>query len=133
MSGADLALAATSLVGAPFRLHGRDPASGLDCVGVLAAALARCGRVEDLPNGYALRNRVLPELAASVSGSGFVAVTGEVAAGDVLLVQSGPAQFHLLVASGGGSFIHAHAGLKRVVCSNCPPDWPVVAHWRLAS
>ncbi len=36
--------AAESLVGIRFRLFGRDPAYGLDCVGLVAAALARSGR-----------------------------------------------------------------------------------------
>ena len=40
MSGAALAAAAESLVGTRFRLHGRDPDTGLDCVGLLAASLA---------------------------------------------------------------------------------------------
>ena len=132
MTGAELARAAEALVGAPFRLHGRDPASGLDCVGVLAAALKGCGRSAVLPNGYALRNRVLPDLAGFVAESGFVPVAGDAAPGDVQLVQAGPGQFHLLIALGEGCFVHAHAGLRRVVCSKPAPDWPIIAHWRLA-
>jgi cell wall-associated NlpC family hydrolase len=131
MSGRQLAAAAEQLVGAPFRLHGREPASGLDCVGVLAAALAACGKAARLPNGYALRNRVLPQLGAFVSGSGFAAAAGPIEPGDALLVQAGPGQVHLLVAAGCGGFIHAHAGLRRVVRCHGLPDWPVIAHWRL--
>ncbi len=36
---ADLAAAALNLIGTPFRLHGRDPATGLDCVGLVAEAM----------------------------------------------------------------------------------------------
>ena len=132
MTGETLVKVALELVGTPFRLHGRDPATGLDCIGVIAAALGACGRQAELPNGYALRNRRLPEFGAFAAGCGLVAVTGPVAAGDVLLVQSGPGQFHLLIAAGNGGFIHAHAGLRRVVRSEAPLDWPVIAHWRLA-
>ena len=57
MTGAKLARAAMALVGCRFRLHGRDPASGLDCVGVLHAALASCGRSVSLPDTYTLRLR----------------------------------------------------------------------------
>ena len=43
---------ALALVGAPFRLHGRSEETGLDCVGLVALAVARSGvRVGALP-GY---------------------------------------------------------------------------------
>lgn len=132
MIGETLARAALALVGTPFRLHGRDPATGLDCIGVLAAALGACDLKSFLPSGYTLRNRALPELDAFLAGCGLAAATGPAAAGDVLLVQSGPGQFHLLVAAEGGGFIHAHAGLRRVVRSPPPLAWPIIAHWRLA-
>jgi hypothetical protein len=70
MTGDELAAQARALVGAPFRLHGRDPETGLDCLGVLAAALAACGISARLPNGYVLRNRILPELGDYVAGNG---------------------------------------------------------------
>lgn len=131
MSGADLAAAAEALVGAPFRLHGRDPASGLDCIGVLAASLAACGRPAHLPTGYALRTRALPGLEAIVSDCAMVPVAGPAQAGDVLLVRVGACQFHLLIALDERRFVHAHAGLRRVVCSHMPAGWAVVGHWRL--
>jgi len=131
MTGADLAVAAEALVGTPFRLHGRDPATGLDCVGVLAASLAACGVPAHLPGGYALRMRTLPELGAFVADSGFVAASGPLRPGDILLVRIAPCQFHLLVASGAGRFIHAHAGLRRVIHGDRPLDWAVIGHWRL--
>ena len=132
MTGAEMAAAAAQLVGTPFRLHGRDPASGLDCIGVLAAALASCGRAAYLPNGYALRNRVLPELSGFVAGNSLLPATGCIASGDVLLVRAGPGQFHVLIAASEGNFVHANASLKRVICSALPVDWPIIAHWRLA-
>jgi hypothetical protein len=133
MTGELLAAAAAQLVGAPFRLHGRDPATGLDCIGVLAAALSTCCNSVHLPRGYTLRTRVLPDLGVYVSGCGLVTATGTVVAGDVLLVRAGPGQFHLLIATGSEEFIHAHAGLKRVIRGALVPDWPVVRHWRLAA
>ena len=51
MSGA-LAEAALGLLGVPFRLHGRDPATGLDCVGLVAEALRRAGRRPDASPGH---------------------------------------------------------------------------------
>ena len=44
MSGRALALAAESYVGASFRLHGRDPITGFDCLGLVLVALAEIGR-----------------------------------------------------------------------------------------
>lgn len=128
MTGAELALAAEALVGCAFRLHGRDPATGLDCVGLLAAALGR-----PLPGGYRLRMRALPDLSGVAEGCGFVAAAGGIESGDVLIVRIGPCQFHLLIAASPARFIHAHAGLRRVVPWDAPLDWPVVHHWRLAA
>ncbi len=133
MTGEELAAQAMALVGAPFRLHGRDPATGLDCVGVLAAALAACGTTARLPGGYVLRNRILPELGEYVDGNGFAPVAGPFAAGDVALVRAGPCQFHLLIAAGNENFVHAHAGLRQVICGEFPAEWPVLQHWRIAA
>ena len=131
MSGEALAAAAEALVGAPFRLHGRDPASGLDCIGVLAAALAATGRRAALPNGYALRARFLPELGAIAAACGLAETTGPVRPGDVVFLRMGPCQFHLAIAGQRGRFVHAHAGVKRVILSDGPLPWPVAGQWRL--
>ena len=131
--GGELARAAEALVGTPFRLHGRDPATGLDCIGVLAASLTACGMPAHLPSGYALRMRTQPELAAFVSGCGLVPAAGIAQSGDVLLLQAGPVQLHLAIASSQARFVHAHAGLRRVIHSDLPSHWPVIAHWRLVS
>lgn len=135
MSGPDdgeaLARAAEALAGARFRLHGRDPATGLDCIGVLAAALAAIGRRAELPTGYALRSHRLPELARWASACGLAEAQGPIRPGDVLLLRSGPCQHHLAIALPGGRFVHAHAGLRRVVAVPGPPDAPVLRRWRL--
>lgn len=133
MTGSDLAVAAEALVGVPFRLHGRDPATGLDCVGVLAAVLARYGHEAPLPGAYSLRMRDLPGLASVVANCGFRPWQGHVAPGDVLLVRPGPCQVHIVVAANGGRFVHAHAGHRRVVTCDRLPDWPILHHWRLAA
>lgn len=133
MTGDELTEQAKSLVGAPFRLHGRDPATGLDCLGVFAAALAACGMSARLPNGYLLRNRILPQMDEYVVGSGLVPATGPIVPGDVVLVRAGPCQLHLLIAAENENFVHAHAGLRRVIYGELPADWPVLRHWRICS
>ena len=130
MTGADLASAARMLVGAPFRLHGRDPSTGLDCLGVLAAACAACGCRARFPVCYTLRAvNPLPH-AALVRELELRETSGAVEAGDVLLLRPGPCQHHLAIATGAGLFVHAHAGLRRVVEAPLPAAWPALARWR---
>lgn len=130
-TGADLARAARALVGVPFRLHGRDPATGLDCIGVLACALEAIGNTAALPNGYLLRQRADPAFDAIGQANGFIATSGTVQPGDVLMVRPGPGQRHLLIACTPDLFVHAHLTLKRVVCGPLRMDWPRIGHWRL--
>lgn len=131
MTGERLAEAALLLVGVPFRLHGRDPETGLDCVGLLATAMAQAGRPVPLPNNYSLRSRHLPELGAILDACGLSSAQGAFKAGDVLMLRPSPCQFHLAIASDGNHFVHAHAGLMRVVLGPGPLPWPLVGHWRL--
>lgn len=123
---------AERLAGTRFRLHGRDPVHGLDCVGLAACALARAGLHAAIPAGYALRNTRIENHLESAAGCGFVAAGGPALRGDILLVVPGPAQHHLLIALGHRRFVHAHAGLRRVVVQTGLLGWPVVRHWRLS-
>jgi cell wall-associated NlpC family hydrolase len=132
MSGArlDLAAAAESLVGVPFRFRGRDPATGLDCVGLVAAALEAAGLPVPPIATYAMRQRdYSPQLAAATGC--FDDAEGAPEPGDLLLFRPGPAQVHLAVAAAGGTLVHAHAGLGKVVATPPPCPWPIERHWRL--
>lgn len=128
-----LARAAEALIGTRFRLHGRDPATGLDCVGLVEAALKAIGREVEAPRGYALRNSDIREALAAAPLAVLREAEGKPQEGDVLLVRSGPAQHHLLIAAAGDRFVHAHAGLRRVVATPGPLPWPILRHWRLAT
>jgi cell wall-associated NlpC family hydrolase len=130
MSGQALATAAEALLGTRFRLHGREPRTGLDCVGLLAAALEALGRPAVLPNGYVLRTRGMSRPDEAAHTCGLVSAKGPPRPGDVLLVRPHACQVHLLIAGHTG-FIHAHAGLRRVVAIDTLPAWPIVRHWRL--
>lgn len=117
---------ARACVGARFRLQGRDPASGLDCVGVAARAFA----VDPPPARYGLRGGAAAALMEAIGATGVRRVPrDEAAAGDLMLVEAGPHQFHLLVLTDTG-FVHADARLRRVVEARGRPDWPVLAVWR---
>lgn len=123
-----LAQAARSLIGVPFRLHGRDPETGLDCVGLVATALQRAGYEPVVPQGYSLRALDIRRLLKFASASGLEEVTEH---GDVWLAQVHSLQAHLLIATEGGA-VHAHAGLGRVAFLPDPMPWPIVVRWRLA-
>jgi cell wall-associated NlpC family hydrolase len=125
------AQAAESLAGTRFRLHGRDPATGLDCIGLLATSLAAIGRETPAPSAYRLRNSSIDAALAFAPRAGLVRCDGEPRPGDVLLVRPGPLQHHLLVALAGKRFVHAHAGLRRVTVTPGPLAWPILRHWRL--
>lgn len=125
--------AAVGLLGAPFRLHGRDPATGLDCVGVVCAALAATGAKPMVPRGYSLRNVAVDQWLDMATRSGLVPSAGPIMPGEVLLVAVGACQHHLAIAEDRDGIIHAHAGLRQVVRQRRDPDWLICAKWRMAS
>ena len=114
---------ALACVGARFRLHGRAPETGLDCVGLVARACAATA-----PSGYALRGGRAEAIAARLDEAGLARVE-RAAPGDVVLALAGPAQFHLAVITARG-FVHADAGLRRVVERPGDLPWPVIGIWR---
>ena len=129
------AQAAESLVGTRFRLFGRDPAYGLDCVGLVAAALARSGRSVSAPIGYGLRSADIEKFLPFATHAGLEPCSGDPMRGDVLLMRPGPAQHHLVIATAPHMIVHAHAGLRRIVSQPLPTDpepaMPILRAWRL--
>lgn len=130
--GEALAEAGRALIGCRFRLHGRDPATGLDCVGLVSAALAAAGGRPVPPSGYGLRNLEIAQWLPLARRSGLVSTEAPTRAGDVLLIALAHCQHHLVIAADPASVIHAHAGLRRVVLQPLDPAWQVHARWRLA-
>lgn len=123
---------ARSFVGTPFRLQGRDPATGLDCIGLVLASLAKVGVRLDLPADYRPRRRSFAVPDGALANAGLIAATRPHRSGDILLLRTEPAQAHAAIVHDGATIIHAHAGLGRVVSAPRPPDWPITAAWRLA-
>ncbi|GAB5348910.1 NlpC/P60 family protein [Alteriqipengyuania sp. 357] len=128
---AALASTASDLVGTPFRLQGRDPAHGLDCIGLVLACLDAVGAGIALPADYRPHRRRLALPADALRAAGLCEARGARTAGDILILRPAPAQVHAAVAVGGGDIVHAHAGLGRVVLSPLPDSWAVLSHWRL--
>ncbi|MFB0612974.1 NlpC/P60 family protein [Aurantiacibacter poecillastricola] len=126
-----LAHAARDLVGVPFRLHGRCARNGVDCIGLIALALERCGQsVPPLPR-YTMRNRDLGRLLALAEKLDLEPATAPLGVGTIILLRPSAAQYHLGITGQDESLIHAHAGLGRVVEAPAPKEWPVIASWRI--
>ncbi len=122
--------AALALVGVRFRLHGRDPAHGLDCVGLVAASYAAAGHcVDAVPDDYRLRDVSLPQIDGWLCAAGLRAVASH-ALGDVVVSDMGRGQMHLMIA-GACASVHAHAGLRRVVLMPGAVGL-VVGRWRVS-
>jgi len=127
-----IASEALALLGVPFRLHGRSVATGLDCVGLVALAAERAGLHRPALPAYRLRGTGRAKAEQALLRCGLARVV-DARGGDVLLVESGPMQLHLMIRAGEG-FVHAHAGLGRVVLTPAPPaspaPWPLLGSWR---
>lgn len=120
--------AALAAKGVRFRLHGRDPRFGLDCVGLASLAMRAAGYKGAVPADYGLRGGGAEEFALLIDAHLLVRVD-EPRPGDLLLCAPGPAAFHLAVLVPGG-FVHADAVARRVVERPGAPPWPVIAAWR---
>lgn len=127
MSAGQAVLArARAVIGVRFRLHGRDPGSGLDCVGLAGHAL----EIDALPSGYPLRLRE-PARALSVIRA-LPLREGEGGAGDLLLLNGGAGQLHFAIATGAGAAcgaVHADVAMRRVVERPGSLPWPIIGRW----
>ena len=128
-----IARAADDLVGIPFRLQGRDPSTGLDCIGLVLASLAAAEIPLTLPADYRPQRRGFALPYEALAAAGLIAIRAPRRAGDVLLLETGPAQVHAAVAVSRHRIVHAHAGRRRVVESPLPDHWRVLACWRPAA
>ena len=129
--GAELASAPESLLDTPFKLHGRNAQSGVDCVGVLLIALRTLGIRIVEPPSYSLRNICVRRQVAAARYNELEEVSGPISLGDVLLLKISAVQFHLGIVSRGNTIVHAHAGLGRVVVSSLTDAYVIENHWRI--
>jgi cell wall-associated NlpC family hydrolase len=121
---------ALEIVGAPFKLGGRCPRAGLDCVGVVGFVLADNIVSHPIPNDYALRGEYLDRISAFFNRPAFQRLeNASLRSGDILLYQPSVRQLHLAVVTVHGA-VHAHAGLRRVVLTPLPLPWALIGHWR---
>lgn len=118
---------ARALVGTPFRAQGRDPARGLDCVGVIVAAFRL--PAEEVRRDYRLGGHDEAELEAEL-GRWFVKHRRAPKPGEVVLYGLTPRQSHLAVHC-GESIVHADARLRKVVERPGSPPWRMVGTFRI--
>jgi cell wall-associated NlpC family hydrolase len=123
--------AAQAMVGVTFRPQGHNPATGLDCVGLVWAAYAAAGKKLVRPVGYPLRGWSRAQVEAGLAAAGFVRAPGAMRPGDVALIAFDAGQFHLGL-SGSETLVHAHAGLRRVVEAPLDMATRAAARWRLS-
>lgn len=122
----DFAERARALVGTRFRPQGRS-GGGLDCVGVAIATFGLAGGV--VRRDYRLRGDHEDEAHAFLGDHFSRVADEELRAGDLMLLRVASDQLHFAVRTSAG-FVHAHAGLRRVVETPGMPQWPLLAVYR---
>ena len=125
----DYSARARALVGTRFRAQGRGK-DGLDCVGVVLSTFSL--DAESVRNNYQLRGDHLCEIRKTLDVHFRRVPKTQLRAGDVMLLGPGEQQFHLAVRTGEG-FVHAHAGIRRVVETPGAPEWPLLSVHRRRS
>jgi hypothetical protein len=122
----DYADRARALVGTRFRPQGRS-SDGLDCVGVVLATFGI--DPASARRDYGFRNQDPVRLDAELLKHFRQLPTRRLAPGDVMMMTIAERQLHLAVRTEHG-FVHAHAGLRRVVETPGLPDWTIVRAYR---
>jgi hypothetical protein len=103
-------------------------------VGLVAAALERCGRPTVAPEGYTLRALSVAPLLGFAQRNGFFSCDprSPTEPGDLVLLRLSAIQVHLAVILDRDRIVHAHAGLGKVVIEGALPG-ETIARWRLTA
>jgi cell wall-associated NlpC family hydrolase len=118
---------ARALVGTRFRLQGRDPRTGLDCVGLVLEA---CGLPRDLVRrDYRMRGNHLDEAVRELARTFRRIGRSRARPGDLVLMSVADDQLHFGLLTERG-FVHADAGLGLIAERPGTPPWPVLGHFR---
>jgi hypothetical protein len=117
---------ARALIGTRFRPQGRNE-QGVDCVGLVLLAFDI--PVTEARRNYRLRGDHLQEIVHGLKRRFRKIQPAHEQPGDVLVMEAGPDQVHLGIRTREG-FVHAHAGIGRVVETPGAPQWPVAAVFR---
>ncbi len=115
---------ARALIGMRFVAQGRDPAVGLDCVGL--ALLAYDLDASGVSDNYRLSGAHRAAILESANAKFWRVARSRRRAGDLLMLCPGAAQWHLAIWTGDG-LIHADIVRGKIVERPGLPDWPVAA------
>jgi murein DD-endopeptidase / murein LD-carboxypeptidase len=123
----DYAARARALVGTRFRPQGRGE-GGLDCIGVVLITFAIAPEL--VRRDYRLKGKHhFATLRTAVERHFRRVPRTQLRSGDVMLLAAGNEQPHLAIRTPGG-FVHAHAGVGRVVETPGDPEWALLAVYR---
>lgn len=119
---------ARGLVGARFLPQGRDPARGVDCLGL--AQISYRVAPGAVPNDYQLSGSGNGDELRAGLAQHFRRISRHAKRpGDLMLLRPGRDQWHLAVLTDGG-FVHADARRRAVVETPGDPEWPVAGYYR---
>lgn len=118
---------ARALVGCRFRPQGRDAGTGLDCIGLVAAVFRI--PADSVPSDYRLRGDHFQRVRTGLNAHFRRVPVNRAVTGDVLLIAAAADQPHLAILTDRG-FVHAHAGLRRVVETPGTSPWPPLCAFR---
>lgn len=122
----DYAARARALVGTSFRPQGRGEGA-LDCVGVV---LATYGLPSDaVRSDYRLRGNDRRDVEQALALHFRRVSSAQLRPGDVMLLAIAEEQLHFAVGTDAG-FVHAHAGVRKVVETPGEPEWPLLGVYR---
>ena len=128
MTREEIVARARALIGVRFRPQGRSAELGLDCIGV--AAMAMGVAKEKVRRNYRLDTNDPDKVNGEIGKAGFIRIAPvAAAAGDMLLVKTGPAGLHVVILTDGG-YVHADMRPRRVVEVRGKVPWPVLSAWR---
>lgn len=122
----DYAARARALVGTPFRPQGRS-GEGLDCVGVVLATFDIPAEV--VRRDYRLSGDHRDPIRLELDRHFRRVARTQVRSGDVMLLNASLRQMHLAIRTDAG-FVHAHAGIRKVVEAPGSPEWPLIGVYR---
>jgi lipoprotein Spr len=131
VAAAEIVAAARECLGTRFRIQGRTPGLGLDCVGVGLHAAAAIGiKLPDVRD-YTLSGDDQPLLDAVLASAGCLPLAPDDSSpGDFLVFMPRPRQRHLAVRTSAG-MIHADIRRRAVLEAPLPSDWLLAGVWRL--
>ena len=122
----DVVERARGLIGTRFRAQGRDPDSGVDCLGLAIVAYDLDGHT--IRRDYRLSGEHRRELTAGLERQFRRVAQSQARAGDLMLMRTAERHYHLAIRTDAG-FVHADVR-RGVVETPGAPSWPVVASYR---